>query len=458
MDLCRAIQIRHIAGSGSGIRISQMLWNMLRIVPLFFVAPAVLVSLARCDDELGKSPIDQTGFNAAEEFVVDNDCSAVEIQAGCDGFALKSCKRTGEPWSREPICCNSYLDCLTELGSSLGSRDNFKSPITGGAWHWFHQSLIGRPGGYGIPALRDTYFWYLYADPEYTTSAGNKLGGHLELRLRETDTFRSFIEDQVWPWEMYAYVRNDDLGTFKAGQLFNRFGLFWDGVFFGNAAYFDGLKLDADIGMSWEKTTDFGDSVTIESYLQFFFHEDQSNGSFSGADAESVVGYSEQNTAVMRLLPTWTLPDGSQFTLGMSGFVGEIDSRIALPDETMWAYGVDATYRQGPWYLYVEGSQTYGVRNPVNYVSGGPSDELTNFLGGIQYTSGGVTYRCAYSNSIYENPYAVQNFILTGATVTLTDHVDLYVEWLHYRVDNASLPGRDGYFFNGIEWVINWHF
>jgi hypothetical protein len=72
--------------------------------------------------------------------------------------------------------------------------------------------------------------------------------------------------------------------------------------------------------------------------------------------------------------------------------------------------------------------------------------------------NGAVTYRCSYSNSIYENPNAVQNMILTGATVTLTDHVDLYVEWVHQHVDHATIATQDGYLFNGIEWVINWHF
>ncbi len=383
------------------------------------------------------------------------EISGCDLSAGCD-----SCERCPHPWvvSRQPACSCALLDCLTDLGASIDNGGNFKMPVTGGAYHWFHQSLIGRQGGYGIPGLRGTYFWYLYADPEYTTAGGNKVGGHLELRLRETGTFRTFVDDQVWPWELYGYIHNDDFGTLKAGQLFTRFGLFWNGVFFGNAAYFDGLKLDADYGVSWEKSTAVNDCLSVESYWQFFFHEDQSNGSFGGADAESVVGYSEENTGFARLVPTWTFADGSQFALGMSGMVGSIDSKIALPDETVWAYGVDGTYTIGPWKAYLEGSQTFGLRNPVSYISGGPSDELTNVLSGVQYTRGPVTYHCSYSNSIYENPYAVQNMVLTGATVTLTKHVDLYVEWVHQRVDNASLPGRNGYLFNGIEWVINWHF
>ena len=59
---------------------------------------------------------------------------------------------------------------------------------------------------------------------------------------------------------------------------------------------------------------------------------------------------------------------------------------------------------------------------------------------------------------MYDNPNAVQNMVLTGATVTLTDHVDLYVEWVHQRVDHADIAAQQGYYFNGIEWFFNWHF
>lgn len=418
--------------------------------------------------------IGRTNSASAEEVFAESIVSAANAELLGEGYDDKNCdadaKSCGgcgscgrccsEPWvvSREPIFCHSYLDRLTNLASSIDNGCNFKMPITGGAWHWFHQSLIGRPGGYGIPTIRDTYFWYLYADPEYTTSAGNKIGGHMELRLRETDTFRSFVDDQVWTWELYGYVHNDRLGTLKAGQLFNRFGIFWDGVFFGNAPYFDGLKLDADYGLSWEKTTDIDDCLKIDSYVQFFFHEDQSNGSFGGGDAESVVNFTERNTGVVRIAPTWTRADGSQVTLGVSGMVGEIDSQIATPDQTVWSYGADATYTRGPWKAFVEGMQTNGIRNPVSYVSGGPSDQLTNFLAGIHFTHGAVTYRCSYSNSIYENPHARQDMVLAGATIALTSHVDFYIEYVNQRVNDATIAAQDGYFFNSIEWVINWHF
>ena len=384
---------------------------------------------------------------------------AAQEEIGTRDTSSCCCNACCEPWvvAREPLFDHSYLDRLTDLGNI--QRGRLKMPITGGAWHWFHQSLIGRGGGYGVPGLRGTYYWYLYADPEYDLGHGRTIGGHLELRLRETGTYRSFITDQVWPYEAYGYIHDEDYGTLKAGQLFKQFGIFWDGAFFGTTQEFDGLKLDADYGLSWESTREIDRCFKIERYFQFFFREDSSNGSFGGGDAESVAGYTEQNTGVVRIVPTWTLNNGAVFELGISGLVGEINSRRAdLADETVAAYAVDLTYTRGPWKTFVEGAQTFGVVNPQRYVSGGPSDRLTNVLTGIQYTRGAVTYRCSYSNSIDANPDAIQNMVVAGATVTLSDHVDLYLEYVVERVDDADIPGQNGFLFHGFEYVINWHF
>jgi hypothetical protein len=359
--------------------------------------------------------------------------------------------------SREPLFSHSYLDRLTELGNI--QRRGFKMPITGGAWHWFHQSLIGRGGGYGIPGLRGTYYWYLYADPEIDLGCGRRIGGHLELRLRENGTYRSFIDEQVWPYEAYGYIHDEDYGTLKAGLVFKQFGIFWDGAFFGNTLEFDGLTLDADYGLSWESTDEIDGCFKIERYVQFFFHEDSSNGSFGGADAESVDGYTEKNTGVIRVVPTWTRSDGAVVELGLSGLVGEIDSRRPdLTDETVAAYAVDLTYTRGRWKAFVEGAQTFGTVNPQRYVSGGPSNRITNVLAGVHYTLGPVTYRCSYTNSIDANPNAIQNMIVAGATIAVTKHVDMYLEYVNERIDGAEIAGQNGFFFNGLEYVINWHF
>lgn len=427
----------------------------------------VFVQNARSGDELIVFAVDQPrdvdgvvpNDEQFDDEQLDDDIDQTdEDEAADEADDEKECKGP-EPWivSREPYCDWAHLDCVTEkLNIEHGK---FKCPVSVGAWHWFHQSLIGQSGGYGIPGLRDTYFWYLFADPVIDLGCGKKIGGHLEQRFRETDLFRTFVPNQLWPWEAYGYIEDEHWGKLKAGLLYNRFGLFWDGVFFGNAPYFDGLKLDADYGISWESTKKVNDCFKVDRYVQFFFHEDASNGSFGGGDAESVIGYSEENTGVVRLVPTWTRCDGSTIELGFSGLVGQINSRRPdLADETTSGYAVDITYTRGPWKLFAEGSQVHGLRNPVRYVSGGPSNRLTNFLAGAHYTHGSATYRCTYSNSIDRNPYAIQNMVLAGVTITLTKHLDLYIEYVNERVDGADIPGQNGPFFHSIEYVINWHF
>ena len=48
--------------------------------------------------------------------------------------------------------------------------------------------------------------------------------------------------------------------------------------------------------------------------------------------------------------------------------------------------------------------------------------------------------------------------LLAGATVAVSKHIDFYLEYVNQRVDDATIPGQNGYFFYGLEWVINWHF
>ena len=384
----------------------------------------------------------------------------VSATSGCRGCGPCCCRCCPEPYiiGREPIFCGCGLGDLLAECHPKGCR--WEIPFGAGAWHWFHQDLTSADnGGYGIDGLRGTYFWYVTADPRIDLCNGRSIGGHCEIRLRERDLFRSFIPGQVWPYQAYGYISDPEWGTLKAGQIWKRFGMDWDGVFWGNAPYFDGTKLDPDFGLSWERTTEVDDCFSIAQFYQFYFHEDNVNGSFGGADPESVPGYTERITGVVRVVPTWVLCNGAKFELGFSGLVGQIDSRrVDLDDQVVAAYAVDANYYYGRWRLFAEGQQTFGIVNPVRYVSGGPSNRVTNLLAGVHYTTGPVTWRGSYSCSIDANPNGMQNLLVTGATITLTDHVDLYVEYVNQQISGNANPALDGHVFNSMEFILNWHF
>lgn len=341
----------------------------------------------------------------------------------------------------------------------LTPKNRLSVPVKVGAWHWYHESLVSSNDGYGIRGLRGTYWWEVIVDPKYDLGEGRAIGAHVNYRLRDGDFFRSFFDSKFWSYELYGYYETPQLGKLKAGQVWKRFGLDWDGVFFGNVAYFDGFKLDPDYGVSWEKTTTINDKLKLDSFAQFFFHEDGVNGSFGGADAESVVGVNEENTGVVRLVPTWTLGEGETLALGVSGLLGQINSRrrALIADQTVGAWAVDATYTRGKWKVFGEVLQSYGKINPARFTSGGPSNRLTDFLVGAHYTVGPVTYRTSYSLGLDDNPSSEHNMLLAGATIKLTKNVDLYIEYINEFVDGNAASDHIQ-FFNSLDFIIYWSY
>lgn len=426
------------ADGGGQITCGNARMERLFIVTLIVVASMAGKALASSGDSDSLDPA------RAMSLVACRDC-----EVACDELF-------GTPVNRRPLCDSNFLDNLVKpLRCSSG---NWNTPIGGGAYHWFTEDLAGNNDGYGIPGLRGTYFWYLTADPQIELESGHRFAGHVEVRLREQDLFRSFIADQVWSYEAYLSWASDAHGIVKAGQIWKRFGMDWDGVWWGNAAYFDGFKLDPDYGLSWEKTTQVNEKFGIDSYLQFFFHEDNVNGSFAGADPESVAAYTERNSGVLRLLPRWTLEDGSICELGFSGLVGQLESRRPdVDDQVSAAYAIDINYYRGPWRFLAEGQQHFGQQTPARWVSGGPSNRISNLLAGIQYTHGSITYRGNYSATLDANPAGVQNLVVAGVTIEATKNVDLYFEYVNQQISGNSVPANNGPLFDSLNFIIHWH-
>ncbi len=342
-------------------------------------------------------------------------------------------------------------------------KREYHIPMSAEAWHWEHLNNGGSLGsGYGIPGIRGTYFWALKADPEMEIDSNGwlqKIGGHAELRLREQDHFRSFFPNKVWFWELYAWA-DTPVGRFKAGQIWRRFGLDWDGSFFGNIPFFDGYKLNPDYGVSWENTWTDSDDFKMDSYAQFFIHEDGINGTVAGTDSESLAGTSQRNTGVVRLVPTWTLSDDSTIALGVSGLTGEIVNNprfVTVPHQSLGAWALDVTYTRSRWKFFAEALQSYGVRSPERFVSGGPSNRTTDVLTGIHYKLGPATYRVNYSAGFDDNPYGWQQMWVPGVTVALTKNVDFYIDYVRWDVyNNATAPNGHLNIEDGFSFVINW--
>jgi len=258
------------------------------------------------------------------------------------------------------------------------------------------------------------------------------------------------------------------MGCFEQATIWKRFGIDWDDTWWGPAQYFDGYKLDTDWGIAWEHRPVFEGGFKVDKYAQFFFHENGINGSLVGADPESVIGSSEQNTLVARAVPTWQFGEGHELAIGGSVLVGQIKnapilhlatrpgSYVSPGDQVEFAWGVDATYTQGRFKTYAEFMQSYGIRSPERYVSGGPSNRLTAVLAGARYEWEKLAFRFNYSAGFDANPSGTQHMFMPSATLALTPNVDLWVEYVRSYVRGHASAG-DFDLENGIQFLIHWH-
>lgn len=341
----------------------------------------------------------------------------------------------------------------------LQKRKDALLPITLGAWHWWRIPTGGPDSdGYGSSSLPGTYYYYLMLDPWWETGqeAIQRVGLHTELRFREKNAFRGSNDALVWPFEMYAWA-STSIGVFKAGQIRRKFGIEWDGSFYGNVAYYDGFKLNADIGVSWEHTFWIKPKFSVEAHAQFFFREDGITPGLIGADTESTSVFRLQNNAIFRVVPTWWFSPTSSLALGLSASVGHVKAQdAAYSDHAFSVWGVDLTYTRGQFKAYTEFLQRNGAVNPVRYVSGGMSSQTTDVIVGLSYITGPVTWRATYSAGFDRHPGGRQHMFVPGATIAITKNLDLYLEYVYWR---AGASGASAVTFeNGFQAALNWRF
>jgi hypothetical protein len=330
-------------------------------------------------------------------------------------------------------------------------------PIEVGAWHWWHMNrLHPHDFMYGQRGLEGTYYYYLKFDPEMALDNGAKVGAHIDARARDGDaSFRPFYESNLWLWEAYGWVDVCDI-KIKAGKIWRRFGLDWDGSWYGNVAYFDGWKLDPDWGASVEHTCHFSNGMTMPTFVQAFFAQDKVNGSLVGADAESDEHASERESVVLRAVPTWTSEKLGTFAVGGSWQAGKINHHDRS-DNTVTAGAVDASWSKSGFKAFAEWIQTIGERNSANYVTGGGSSSSKIGEIGGSYTYKWATLKANVSHGEYDNPGGSQVLYLVGVDFAVLKNVTFTCEYV--RWDTKAQHGSPRAFFeDGFSFVINWHF
>ncbi|MBW3660829.1 MAG: hypothetical protein KY397_04260 [Gemmatimonadetes bacterium] len=152
-------------------------------------------------------------------------------------------------------------------------------------------------------------------DVETEGIAGQRFGFHGLLRIRDTE-LREFYDTTVWAQEAYGWWDAPG-GRLKAGKVYALGGRFWDGSFFGNVHYFDGLKLDPDFGLSYEGSRE-AERWAVTYAAQWLPDDDGLNGALPGRDPETFDEVDEREQVHLRVAPLWRPRPGWEAGLGGS--------------------------------------------------------------------------------------------------------------------------------------------
>lgn len=260
-------------------------------------------------------------------------------------------------------------------------------------------------------------------------------GFHSELRVSDT-WYRGFYLSNVWFQEIYLYYKQPHY-IFKVGKEYTHFGRFWDGSYYGNVMYFDGLKLSPDAGFSFEGDFANTHGYKLNYYLQYFVIDGTTNGSLdnnsqpgeggpggaqlgsgaplvgadipanyniSGRDTISIPSSHRRNTTIARVVPTFDIA-GGELQLGLNyeylladiepaGFFGP--RRVNVNRNA-----VDLTYTRGPFMIFFEHAHQHG-QSVVDYpIPQDASVRVDYNWTGLSYKHDKIIYYYNYSEAFY---------------------------------------------------------
>ncbi len=163
----------------------------------------------------------------------------------------------------------------------------------------------------------------------------------IEPRIRQTP-LRSFSPSNIWLQQGYLKYQTPLKGfSISGGLLYDRLGLFWDGSWFGNLPYLNGLKLDPDMNLELAYNNKW-ETLGLDAWLQLSPGEDSQNGTFFTAaeaelldrlpDPETTPGMREALALRARLIPSITV-GGVTIQPGASLEVSVIDQSAAVSQE-----------------------------------------------------------------------------------------------------------------------------
>lgn len=256
---------------------------------------------------------------------------------------------------------------------------------------------------------------------------------NLDYRLR-TNRLRPFFPGPTWLQQGYVGYKTD-FGLIRAGSFYRRVGLVWDGSFYGNIEYFDGLMLDPEIGVDVSGSRPLSPHWGLNYSVQFFATDSGINGSLQGRDFVSQPGAHMHNEWTARVAPVWRPRNDISLTTGFSFANGTI-RRPGIPDNVRREWAADSTLDDHGWMVYGE-VMDQTVSGPVSE----PPQDATYLLFGARRARGRIQPRFNVSAGLYRHLNPRDEYILQpGVTIPLGDGVSAMAEYNFWRETAVPNP------------------
>lgn len=293
--------------------------------------------------------------------------------------------------------------------------------ISAGAYLWHYQPFTD-----GSDNNTELYAAWLTLEKEF-----GYFGFHFESRFRDTP-LRPFFTSNVWAQEVYGWY-NSTAGKVKAGKVYSQFGRFWDGGFYGNLPYFDGLKLDTDVGVSFEGSRPLSGTASVAYAAQYFVVDGRTNGSLAGRDTLSVAR--QRNIINVRVAPTLTLGEELALTFGLSGQFFQADlAALGLEEQNVVRVNGEVEVKYADLTVFADVTRQFnGYAVPDYPVAGTPSADVLYLWAGVAYQWNKLGLRYNFSMVDYDQSDVVEMFHHPGLTLSLHDNLGIMAEYVYWQ-------------------------
>lgn len=306
-------------------------------------------------------------------------------------------------------------------------------PVFGGGVYLFHYRPFDLPG-----AVANTEIYAVYVTADVRHGRWQLVG---EGRARDSK-LRPWFNGTTWvqqAWVAYDAAPSSTGShlTIRAGKIYQTIGRFWDGSFFGNIQYFDGLKLNPQFGVDASGALPIAGRIAFGYAAQYIANSDRVSGALAGRDFETLSGFRDRDGLAVRA--TLAVPVGpSALTLGVSGFsrgAGDsIGRRWRVPHGALdgeWRVGRALAYAE--WMRRSAGDVPQSLRGSI---AGSPAEYV---LIGAQWHEGIVHLRYNFSRGQYADIGRTDWIHQPGLTIDLTRDVHALLELDEWRTRDPSV-------------------